>query len=198
MQGSASQIHGLISASEWGGVPLRALLEEAGVKPAAKWIIADGADAAVMARSVPLDKILDDAIVALYQNGERLRPSNGYPMRLFLPGWEGNMSVKWLRSIRVTATPAMTKDETSKYSDLNDDGIGTIRDDPFCGRFDARLFEQRSQWHTAPFAGRNQAMNLACGTLHGSWRDHAAAVAGAFEKLYARYGGISGQRFDIE
>ena len=126
MQGSASQIHGLISASEWGGVPLRALLEEAGVKPAAKWIIADGADAAVMARSVPLDKILDDAIVALYQNGERLRPSNGYPMRLFLPGWEGNMSVKWLRSIRVTATPAMTKDETSKYSDLNDDGIATL------------------------------------------------------------------------
>jgi sulfane dehydrogenase subunit SoxC len=125
-QGTASQIHGLVSASEWGGVSLRELLDEAGIKPAAKWLIADGADAATMGRSVPLDKILDDAIVALYQNGERLRPSNGYPMRLFLPGWEGNMSVKWLRSIRLTAGPAMTKDETSKYSDLADDGVGTL------------------------------------------------------------------------
>ncbi len=126
MQATASQIHGLVSASEWGGVPLKLLLDEAGIKPGAKWIVADGADAAMMSRSVPLDKILDDAIVALYQNGERLRPSNGYPMRLFLPGWEGNMSVKWLRSIKVTATPSMTKDETSKYSDLGDDGIATL------------------------------------------------------------------------
>jgi sulfane dehydrogenase subunit SoxC len=126
VQGTASQIHGLISASEWGGVSLKLLLEEAGVKPAAKWIIADGADAAVMARSVPLDKVMDDAIVALYQNGERLRPSNGYPMRLFLPGWEGNMSIKWLRSIKLSDSPAMTKDETSKYSDLRDDGVATL------------------------------------------------------------------------
>lgn len=126
VQGSASQIHGLISASEWGGVPLSTLLDEAGVRPGAKWIIADGADAAVMSRSVPLDKALDDAIVALYQNGERLRPSNGYPMRLFLPGWEGNMCVKWLRSIKVTAGPAMTRDETSKYSDLRDDGVAEL------------------------------------------------------------------------
>lgn len=126
MQGSASQIHGLVSASEWGGVSLRELLDEAGVKPEAKWLIADGADAATMSRSVPLDKVLDDAIIALYQNGERLRPSNGYPMRLFLPGWEGNMSVKWLRSIRLTEGPSMTKDETSKYSDLADTGIATL------------------------------------------------------------------------
>ena len=75
---------------------------KAGLKPGARWIVADGADSALMNRSVPLDKALDDAIVALYQNGERLRPSNGYPMRLFLPGWEGNMSIKWLRSIKVT------------------------------------------------------------------------------------------------
>ena len=119
---SCGELHGLVSASEWGGVPLAALLEEAGLKPEARWIVADGADAAVMVRSVPLEKALDDAIVATQQNGERLRPSNGYPMRLFLPGWEGNMSVKWLRTIKVTAGPAMTKDETSKYSDLQDDG----------------------------------------------------------------------------
>lgn len=126
VQGRASQLHGLVAASEWGGVPLSALLAETGVKPRGKWLIADGADAAMMSRSVPLEKIMDDAIVALYQNGERLRPSNGYPMRLFLPGWEGNMSVKWLRSLKITDQPAMTKDETSKYSDLRDDGIAEL------------------------------------------------------------------------
>jgi sulfane dehydrogenase subunit SoxC len=122
VQAGCGSIHGLVSASEWGGVPLALLLEEAGIKAEGRWIIADGADAAMMSRSVPLAKVLDDAIVALYQNGERLRPSNGYPMRLFLPGWEGNISVKWLRTIKVTAGPAMTKDETSKYSDLMNDG----------------------------------------------------------------------------
>jgi sulfane dehydrogenase subunit SoxC len=125
-QADCASLHGLVSASEWGGVPLSVILDEAGVKPAGKWIVADGADAALMSRSVPMEKVLDDAIVALYQNGERLRPSNGYPMRLFLPGWEGNASVKWLRSIRVTDKPAMTKDETSKYSDLGDDGIAQL------------------------------------------------------------------------
>jgi sulfane dehydrogenase subunit SoxC len=126
VQRSCSQIHGLVSASEWGGVPLAVLLQETGIKPEGKWIVAAGADAAMMSRSVPLDKVLDDAIVALYQNGERLRPANGYPMRLFLPGWEGNMSVKWLRTIKVVDQPAMTKDETSKYSDLQDNGIAKL------------------------------------------------------------------------
>ncbi len=119
-------IHGLLAVSEWGGVPLSILLEEAGVSPEGKWVVADGADAAVMSRSVPLAKIMDDAIVALYQNGERLRPGNGYPMRLFLPGWEGNASVKWLRSIKVTEQPAMSKEETSKYSDLQTDGSAKL------------------------------------------------------------------------
>lgn len=126
VQQSCGTIHGLVAASEWGGVPLSVLLDEAGLKRGAKWIVADGADSVVMSRSVPLDKIMDDAIVALYQNGERLRPANGYPMRLFLPGWEGNASVKWLRTIKVMDRPAMSKDETSKYSDLNDEGIATL------------------------------------------------------------------------
>jgi len=121
-QRSCGELHGLLSVSEWGGVPLAVLLAEAGLRPDAKWIVAEGADAAVMSRSVPLEKALDDAIVALYQNGERLRPANGYPMRLFLPGWEGNASVKWLRSIKVTAEPAMSREETSKYTDLQSDG----------------------------------------------------------------------------
>jgi len=119
---TAGQAHGLVSCSEWTGVPLRMLLEEAGADPGAQWILAEGADSAAMSRSVPMAKAMDDALVALYQNGERLRPENGYPVRLFLPGYEGNMSVKWLRRIKVTATPTMTKDETSRYTDLQADG----------------------------------------------------------------------------
>jgi sulfane dehydrogenase subunit SoxC len=126
VQAPCSTVHGLVAASEWGGVPLAVLLDEAGIRPGAKWIVADGADSPLMSRSVPLDKAMDDAIVALYQNGERLRPSNGYPMRLFLPGWEGNMSVKWLRTIKVVDQPAMTKDETSKYSDLQKGGSAKL------------------------------------------------------------------------
>ena len=100
--------------------------EETGIDPRAKWFIGEGADAIALTRSVPLHKGLDDAMIALYQNGERLRPGNGYPMRLFLPGWEGNASVKWLRSIKVTDRPAMSKDETSKYSDLRADGTAEL------------------------------------------------------------------------
>lgn len=119
---TVGQTHGLVSCSEWTGVPLRVLLEEAGVDPGAPWILAEGADAAAMSRSVPMAKAMDDALVALFQNGERLRPENGYPLRLFLPGWEGNMSVKWLRRIKVVPAPIMTKDETSRYTDLQGDG----------------------------------------------------------------------------
>jgi len=119
---TAGQTHGLVSCSEWTGVPLRLLLEEAGVDRSAQWILAEGADAAAMSRSIPMAKAMDDAILALFQNGERLRPENGYPVRLFLPGWEGNMSVKWLRRLKIVSAPIMTKDETSRYTDLQADG----------------------------------------------------------------------------
>jgi sulfane dehydrogenase subunit SoxC len=109
-------IHGLASCAEWTGVRLSVLLQEAGVDPKAKWILAEGADAAGMSRSIPLAKAMDDALIALYQNGERVRPANGYPMRLLLPGYEGNMNVKWLRRLKLTEGPTMTKDETSKYT----------------------------------------------------------------------------------
>jgi len=115
-------IHGLASCAEWTGVKLSVLLQEAGVDPKAKWILAEGADAAGMSRSIPLAKAMDDALIALYQNGERVRPSNGYPMRLLLPGYEGNMNVKWLRRIKLTEAPTMTKDETSKYTITMPDG----------------------------------------------------------------------------
>src|SRR5271157_804219 len=120
--GGVQALHGLVSCSEWTGVRLADLLDEAGVDPTAKWILAEGADAAGMSRSVPMAKAMDDAILALYQNGERIRPSNGYPLRLLLPGYEGNMNVKWLRRIKVTEGPTMTKDETSKYTISLPDG----------------------------------------------------------------------------
>jgi sulfane dehydrogenase subunit SoxC len=122
----ASGLHGLVACSEWTGVPLSVLLDEVGVQRGANWIVAEGADSAAMSRSVPMAKALDDAMIALYQNGERLRPGNGYPMRLFLPGWEGNANVKWLRRLKLTAGPAMTKDETSKYSDLLANGSALL------------------------------------------------------------------------
>jgi len=115
-------LHGLVSCAEWTGARLADLLDEAGIDPNAQWIIAEGADAAGMSRSVPIAKAMDDAILALYQNGERIRPSNGYPLRLLLPGYEGNMNVKWLRRIKVTKGPTMTKDETSKYTISLPDG----------------------------------------------------------------------------
>ena len=120
--GGVQALHGLVSCAEWTGVRLADLLDEAGVDPKAQWILAEGADAAGMSRSVPMAKAMDDAILALYQNGERIRPSNGYPLRLLLPGYEGNMNVKWLRRIKVTEGPTMTKDETSKYTISLPDG----------------------------------------------------------------------------
>jgi sulfane dehydrogenase subunit SoxC len=121
-QVACGMIHGLVGCSEWTGVPLALLLHEAGIDTRASWLLAEGADAAAMSRSVPLEKALDDALIALYQNGERLRPEQGYPVRLLLPGWEGNMNVKWLRRIKVTDTPTHTKDETSRYSELMPEG----------------------------------------------------------------------------
>ena len=119
--GSAQSLHGLVSCAEWTGVPLSTLLDEAGVLPEAAWVAAVGADAASMGRSIPLTKALDDVMVALYQNGEAVRPGQGYPMRLFCPGWEGNVSVKWLTQIKVTQEPAQFRDETSKYTDTLQD-----------------------------------------------------------------------------
>jgi sulfane dehydrogenase subunit SoxC len=113
---------GLASCSEWTGVPLRLLLEEAGLKPEGKWMVAEGADACKMARSLPIEKALDDCLVAYAQNGEAIRPEQGYPLRLVVPGYEGNVNVKWLRQIKVVNEPYQTKDETSKYTDLLPDG----------------------------------------------------------------------------
>lgn len=114
---SPQDICGLTSQSEWTGVKLSTLFREVGLKPNATWFLAEGSDAAIMTRSIPVKKGWDDAIVAYAQNGEALRPEQGYPVRLFLPGWEGNTSVKWLRRIELSDQPFMTREETSKYTE---------------------------------------------------------------------------------
>lgn len=114
--------HGMLSCCEWTGVPLRTLLEEVGVQPEGKWILAEGADGAHMSRSIPLEKALDDTLVVYAQNGEMLRPEQGYPIRLINPGWEGNTSVKWLRRLEIGDKPWYHREETSKYTDLMPDG----------------------------------------------------------------------------
>lgn len=115
-------VDGLTSNSEWTGVPVSTLLREAGVRGGAAWVLAEGGDAAVLSRSVPMAKMLDDALVAWAQNGEPVRAPNGYPARLILPGYEGNMNIKWLRRLEVIAEPNMSRDETSKYTDPLPDG----------------------------------------------------------------------------
>jgi sulfane dehydrogenase subunit SoxC len=122
MQANVQALHGLSSCAEWTGVKLSTLLEETGVDPNAKWLIAEGADAPHLTRSVPMMKALDDAMIALYQNGERLMPGNGYPMRLLLPGYEGNMNVKYLRRIKLVSEPAMGFWETKTYTQLLSSG----------------------------------------------------------------------------
>jgi len=118
--------YGLVSGSEWTGVALSRLLAEAGVQPRASWVIAEGADACRMMRSIPLAKALESSMLAYGQNGEAMRPSQGYPLRLINPGWEGNTNVKWLHSLKLTDQPYMARDETSKYSDLMPDGKARI------------------------------------------------------------------------
>jgi sulfane dehydrogenase subunit SoxC len=118
--------YGLVSCSEWTGVPLATLIAEAGVRPSATWVIAEGADACRMMRSIPIAKAMDNSLLAYGQNGEAIRPSQGYPLRLINPGWEGNTNVKWLHSLRLSDQPYMARDETSKYSDLMPDGKARI------------------------------------------------------------------------
>jgi sulfane dehydrogenase subunit SoxC len=122
VQATAQALHGLVSNAEWTGVPLSILLDEAGIDRSAKWVIAEGGDSLALHRSVPVKKAYDDALVAIYQNGERLMPGNGYPMRLFLPGYQGNMNVKFLRRLKVVDQPSMGFYEARTYSQLLPDG----------------------------------------------------------------------------
>ncbi|MBI6630084.1 sulfite dehydrogenase [Pontibaca salina] len=119
--------HGMIHNMEYSGIPLRTLLEEAGLGAAGdlsdKWVYVEGADASSNGRSIPMEKALDDVLVAFKANGEALRMEHGYPVRLVVPGWEGNMWLKWLRRIEVMDGPVEAREETSKYTDLLADGV---------------------------------------------------------------------------
>ncbi|MGE5773415.1 MAG: molybdopterin-dependent oxidoreductase, partial [Hyphomicrobiales bacterium] len=106
--------HGLLSTSEWIGVQFSTIAREVGLKDGGTWVLAEGADAAVMTRSIPMEKMLKDAMLAYGQNGEAIRPEQGYPLRLLLPGYEGNTHIKWLRRLEISDKPFMTREETSK------------------------------------------------------------------------------------
>ena len=113
---------GFMSCAEWTGVYIKTILEDLGLKPEALWMLAEGSDNSEMGRTVPIDKVLDDAMIVWGQNGEALRPEQGYPARLLLPGWEGNLCVKWLKRLEFAAEPWYCKEETSKYTALKPTG----------------------------------------------------------------------------
>ncbi|MDO9219287.1 MAG: sulfite dehydrogenase, partial [Lacisediminimonas sp.] len=115
--------HGMLSCSEFTGVPLSVLLDDCGFdRKNGKFVLAEGADGSGMTRTIAMDRALDDVIVAYGMNGEMLRPENGYPLRLVVPGIQGVSWVKWLRRIEVGDRPWNTKDETLHYVDLMPDG----------------------------------------------------------------------------
>jgi sulfane dehydrogenase subunit SoxC len=122
IQTPVGYFHGLVSSSEWTGIPLSTLLDEAGLQPEARWLVAEGADAGAMNVSIPIEKALDDTLLALYQNGERIRPEQGYPMRLILPGFEAVLNVKWLQRLQAVREPLMSRNETAKYTELEPSG----------------------------------------------------------------------------
>ena len=118
--------HGLVSTNEWTGVPLKFVVDLVGKETGAHWMLAEGGDAAGVARSIPLtDEILNEAILAYGQNGEPLRPAHGFPMRLVMPGFEGNLNIKWLRRLKFGDQPWMTRWETARYTQLQANGKAT-------------------------------------------------------------------------
>ncbi|MES2025967.1 MAG: sulfite dehydrogenase [Pseudomonadota bacterium] len=121
---SVQYSHGMLSCCEFTGVPLSVLLEDCGYdKKNGKFILAEGADGSSMTRTISMDRALDDVIVAWGMNGEMLRPENGYPLRLVVPGVQGVSWVKWLRRIEVGDKPYATKDEAIHYIDAMPDGM---------------------------------------------------------------------------
>ncbi len=115
-------VKGMMSNSEWTGVRVKTILDELGLKPEAKWMLAEGSDGSEMGRTIPVEKVLDDAMIVWAQNGEALRPEQGYPVRLLLPGWEANLCVKWLKRLEFGTKPWYAKEETSKYTVLTKTG----------------------------------------------------------------------------
>lgn len=192
---TAQLSHGLVSCSEWTGVLLRTLLNEVGTKPNARWVIAEGADAARHVRSIPIEKALDDAILAYGQNGEAIRPEQGYPLRLVVPGWEGNVNVKWLQRLQLADEPAMARDEAASYTDLMPDGrarqftfameANSVITRPSGGhRLEQRGFHEISG---LAWSGKGQITRVEVSTDQGqTWRD-AELQGPVFTKALTRF-----------
>jgi len=119
---SVQFVRGMMSCAQWTGVRLKTILDELGLKPEAKWMLAEGSDGSEMSRTLPVEKVLDDVMIAYGQNGESLRNEQGYPVRLLAPGWEANLSVKWLKRLEFGDKPWYAKEETSKYTALTASG----------------------------------------------------------------------------
>ncbi|MEA1914818.1 MAG: sulfite dehydrogenase [Campylobacterota bacterium] len=113
---------GMMSSAQWTGVMLKTVLEDLGLKKDAVWMMAEGSDNAGNPRTIPTEKALDDAMLVWAQNGEALRPEQGYPVRLLVPGWEGNLNTKWLKRLEFSNKPWHSKEETSKYTMLQKSG----------------------------------------------------------------------------
>jgi sulfane dehydrogenase subunit SoxC len=178
-------VAGMTGNSEWTGVPLRVLLEEAGTKMTARWILAEGGDASLLARSIPMEKALDDAMIVWAQNGEPIRPEQGYPMRLLVPGFEGNANVKWLRRLEVGERPWMTRWETSKYTDPLPNG--TARQ--FSFEMDAKSVITKGWWPISGLAwsGRGKITRVEVSVDNGkSWSDATLHVP-ALAKAHTRF-----------
>jgi len=120
-------IHGMTSCSEWTGVPLSVLLNEVGLQKEASWLVSEGADPGKFSHTLPLAKAMDDVIVAYGQNGEPVRPEQGYPMRLVVPGWEAPFSVKFLSHVKVVDQPYHTWNESMNHSVARPDIEGKSR-----------------------------------------------------------------------
>jgi sulfane dehydrogenase subunit SoxC len=191
----AQRSHGLASCSEWTGVLLSLLLAEVGVQRGASWIVAEGADACKMSRSIPLKKAMEDVLLAYGQNGEAIRPEQGYPLRLLVPGWEGNISVKWLHRIKVVDQAYMTKDETSKYTDLMPGGVARL----FTFELDAKsviTFPSGGQKLAGPglyeiiglaWSGRGRVTRVEISTDAGSSWVNANLDEPRFPKAFSRF-----------
>ncbi|GGM89696.1 sulfite dehydrogenase [Dyadobacter beijingensis] len=188
------EICGLTSQSEWTGVKLSTLFREVGVNPKASWFLAEGGDAAVMTRSVPVHKGWDDAIIAYGQNGEAIRPEQGYPIRLFLPGWEGNANVKWLRRIELSDAPFMTREETSKYTEAV--GGGKIRQFSFTmdarsvitfPSYPARVEKGWIEIRGIAWSGRGKVARVEVSTDAGKTWQHAALQEPVLDKAIAAF-----------
>jgi sulfane dehydrogenase subunit SoxC len=115
-------LKGMMSSAMWTGVMLKTVLDDIGLEKDAVWMLAEGSDNAGNPRTIPVEKALDDAMLVWGQNGEALRAEQGYPLRLLVPGWEGNLNTKWLKRLEFSDKPWHSKEETSKYTMLQKSG----------------------------------------------------------------------------